>query len=201
MSKPCAYTLSPTSLPLLEYSITRLCAYRLVLRSRVREPSSLLILLGIRCRTVLNSCASCPFSQTKIGCVEMLAVAFPTMLLPVVQESGDQGYWGTVLPSASMQSTLWPWCNEGNGGSRPCSIPCASQVIFHVSSGEMNFLWKVCKKMLCSEDVVLHSEWRLPLKTLTTTETVTKLAFQWNKKKGLIAEKAQEDQCSQLRRC
>lgn len=38
----------------------------------------------------------------------------------------------------------------------------------------------------------MHGEWRLPLQTLIATETVTKPAFQWEKQKGLIAEKAQK---------
>lgn len=47
----CMHTQPYTGLPLLEYSITSLCAYRLVLRGRVQEPSSLLTVLGIRCKT------------------------------------------------------------------------------------------------------------------------------------------------------
>lgn len=54
--------------------------------------------------------------------------------------------------------------------------------------------------MFYSEAVLLHSEWGLPLQTLIAAETVTRPAFQWEKKKGLIAEKAQDNQGSQLRR-
>lgn len=54
--------------------------------------------------------------------------------------------------------------------------------------------------MLYSEAVLLYSEWGLPLQTLIAAEMVTKPAFQWENQKGPIAEKVQEDQCSQLKR-